>query len=329
MLRRLVLLLSLVAGPAMADCDGTDLIAALPEAERAALRAEAAEHPHSEGLLWRAEKDGRTIHLVGTMHVHDPRHAATLDRITPFLEAADHVFLELGEGDEKRLQRMVAEQPELAFITEGPTLPDLLGEADWDRLRAALSERGVPGFLAAKMKPWMAMANLAVTSCDLQDLKAGRRGLDAMVIAAASEMGKQAEALEPLDTALSLFAAFSQEEQLDMLRLGLAQQAQDSADQAVTLAEAYFRQEIQLIWEFSMRQMAAHPDAVPENLDSQIERFEDVFVTARNTDWMDRILAAGGPTLVAVGAMHLPGETGLLRQLENAGYTVTRLPLAE
>ncbi|MDF0601519.1 TraB/GumN family protein [Psychromarinibacter sp. C21-152] len=329
MLRRLVLFLSLCAGPAMAACDGTDLVAALPAAERAALRAEAATHPHSEGLLWRAEKDGRMIHLVGTMHVPDPRHAATLDRIRPVLDAAEHVFLEFGEGDEARLQRMVAEQPELAFITEGPTLPDLLGKADWDRLRAALSERGVPGFLAAKMKPWMAMANLAVTACDLQDLKAGRRGLDGMVIEDAAEMGKAAEALEPLDTALSLFAAFSQAEQLDMLRLGLAQQAQDSADQAVTLAEAYFREEIQLIWEFSMRQMAAHPDAAPEDLKSQIDRFEQVFVTARNAAWIDRILSVDGPTLVAVGAMHLPGESGLLRQLEDAGYTVTRLPLAQ
>lgn len=327
MLRRLALFFTVLAGPALAECGGTDLIAALPTDDRAALRAEAAEHAYSEGLLWQAKKDGRVIHLVGTMHVHDPRHDATMSRVEPWLDDAEHIFLELGDGDEARLQRMVAEQPELAFITEGPTLPDLLGEEDWNRLRAALSERGVPGFLAAKMKPWMAMANLAITSCDLENLKSGLRGLDAMIIEAAAEAGKPAEALEPLDTALKLFAAFTQEEQLDMLRLGLAQQAKDSADQAATLTEAYFREEIQLIWEFSLRQMRAQPGLTPEDLASQIDRFETVMVTARNTAWMDPILAADGPTLVAVGAMHLPGEQGLLRQLERAGYAITRLPL--
>ncbi len=39
---------------------------------------------------------------------------------------------------------------------------------------------------------------------------------------------------------------------------------------------------------------------------------------------MTRHLKSGG-VFVAVGAAHLPGETGVLNLLEKAGYSVTRV----
>ncbi|WP_425051655.1 TraB/GumN family protein [Psychromarinibacter sp. S121] len=323
------LFLALVAlrpAAATADCGGSDLITALPADEQARLRDLADAVPHGSGILWDAERDGRHILLVGTMHLYDPRHEATMEQVRPFLETADAVYLEMGSGDEARLQRMIAAEPSLAFITEGPTLPDLLGEEDWARLREAMADRGVPGFLASQMRPWMAMAQLGMTRCDLEALQEGKRGLDGMITAAAEAMDKPALALEPIDTALKAFAAFTEEEQLDLLRYGLAQQAGQSADQAVTMAEAYFREEIQLIWEFTIAQSVDDPAFSAEELADQIDRFETVLIEDRNAAWMERILSAEGDTLVAVGAMHLPGEAGLLHLLEEEGFSVTRRP---
>lgn len=327
MLRTLSVFLVFLASPGLAACGGTDLMARMPAAELAALRDRARQSPHAEGLLWQARNGDRVVHLVGTMHLYDPRHQAMLDRVQPLLEAADTVFLELGAGDEARLQAMIAEQPDLAFITEGPTLPDLLDAADWDRLRAALSERGVPGLLAAKMKPWMAMANLAITRCDFANLKSGKRGLDALVIDRAVALGKPPRALEPIETAFGIFGGFTQDEQIEMLRLALAQQAQDSADQAVTVTEAYFREEVQLIWEWSMHQAFNYPGFSAEAIQGQIDTLQTVLLDRRNTAWIEEITATPGTVLVAVGAMHLPGERGLLALLQARGYTVTRLSL--
>ncbi|WP_172300075.1 TraB/GumN family protein [Pseudoruegeria sp. HB172150] len=329
MRRLLVCLLILLAGPAAAQCTGTDLIAAMPEDERLAMEQEAAAQPYSEGILWRAAKDGRSIHLVGTMHTYDSRHQATLDRIAPFLENAKTVLMELGEGDEARLQRMIAETPDLAFITEGPTLPELLSKEDWDALRVAMSDRGIPGFLAAKMKPWMAMANLSISKCMFQDLLAGRRGLDAQLMERAAELGRPAVALEPLDTALKLFGAYSEEEQLDLLRLALAQQDAEDASYDVTVAEAYFREDVLQIWLWSLKLMEELTPLPPEEMDTQIALFEDLLLTARNRAWIDEILTAEGDTLVAVGAMHLPGDEGVLNLLEQEGFEITRLPLTQ
>ena len=50
-------------------------------------------------------------------------------------------------------------------------------------------------------------------------------------------------------------------------------------------------------------------------------------IVARNRTWLARIkrLLAAGNAFIAVGALHLPGETGLLRLLQAAGFRVSRV----
>ena len=53
--------------------------------------------------------------------------------------------------------------------------------------------------------------------------------------------------------------------------------------------------------------------------------FEERMITARNAGMADNarpFIDAGG-AFIAVGALHLPGEQGLVERLRRAGYTVT------
>ncbi len=56
---------------------------------------------------------------------------------------------------------------------------------------------------------------------------------------------------------------------------------------------------------------------------------KDALLDNRNKNWMTKLpeIFEGGSCFVAVGALHLPGENGLVSLLRNAGYTVTPLPL--
>ncbi len=319
-----ILLFLATALPLRAACTGTDLLAALPADQRAALEAAAANHPYAEGLLWRAERGGQVIHLVGTLHIHDPRHAATLAQIDPLIASVDTVFLEFAPGDEQRLQRKMARDPSLAFITEGPTLPDRLGPADWATLKRQMSDRGIPGFLAAKMKPWMAMTTLALTRCAMADIQAGRRGLDHMILGRAEALGTKVRALEPVDTLFEIFGSYTEAEQLDFLRMTLAQQLNDPDAQMVTLIEAYFREEVRLVWEWSMALARDVADMTDAEWQAELARAEDALLIRRNQAWMDRILPAAdrGEILVAAGALHLPGEYGLLNLLAAEGFAL-------
>ena len=51
---------------------------------------------------------------------------------------------------------------------------------------------------------------------------------------------------------------------------------------------------------------------------------EDVLIYNRNKAWAEKLPAImkAAPTFVAVGALHLPGEKGLLNLLKRQGYTV-------
>jgi uncharacterized protein YbaP (TraB family) len=53
--------------------------------------------------------------------------------------------------------------------------------------------------------------------------------------------------------------------------------------------------------------------------------FYSNFLVKRNQNWMPLIsrLAQEKPIFIAVGAGHLPGEQGVLKLLQGAGYTVT------
>ena len=328
-MRFLVALLFVVgASPVFAACQGNDLFASMGDDQRGALETAANVHPYPHGILWHATRGTESVHLVGTMHFHDPRHDATLEQVKPWIDAATSIFLEVGEGDEARLQDKIARDPGLAFIVSGPTLPDLLPPDDWALLTKAMSDRGVPGFMAAKMKPWMAMLTLGLSKCVLADQQAGLKGLDQLIIAHATDIGNPAQALEPIETALNLFSGYTEQEMLEFLSLSLRQTAIDPNDQHVTLVESYFDENIRILWEFSVQQGLDDPQGMTrDEILTEFARLEDVILSKRNQSWMDHILPAAkeGPVFVAVGALHLPGEQGVLRLLEREGFTITRV----
>ena len=57
---------------------------------------------------------------------------------------------------------------------------------------------------------------------------------------------------------------------------------------------------------------------------SSLNEYKSKLINERNDAWMLKIpiLISQGPTLIAVGAMHLPGDVGLINQLRKIGYTV-------
>lgn len=317
----------LAALPLQAQCLGQNLIAALPPDQRAALTARAHAVPFAQGNLWQARRDGALITLVGTYHLDDPRHQAMLDRLAPHLADATALLVEAGPEEEAALQADVAANPERLLIVSGPTLPETLPEADWKRLSEELRARSLPPFMAAKMRPWYVMVMLSIPACQFAQAQAAN-GLDKQLIARAQAAGLPVIAVEPWNTIFTIFDGMADTDQQALLM-----QAVDAAaagdDMAVTLADNYFAGENRLLWEFSKLDAIARSGLSPEQAERDFALMEEAMMTRRNRAWIAPIEAAAakGPVVVAVGALHLSGEEGVLNLLARNGWTLS--PLAQ
>ncbi|RMC36187.1 TraB/GumN family protein [Paracoccus alkanivorans] len=316
-----------------AICEGRNLIDALPTDTRTRLDAAVAEIPYHSGILWRASKDRARITLVGTYHFPDPRHQRMLERLAGPLKEAAALFVEAGPAEEARLTRELAEDPSLMVNQSGPTLPERLSEAEWETLSSAMTERGLPPVVTAKLRPWYVAMMIGVSPCVLRD--AGQTGdldgLDHLLIEKAEEAELPIRALEPWDTILTLFSGMTPEEEEDMIRSALPAAAY-ADDYAVTLTDAYFSGEVWEIWEFGRIDAYENSGLTREEVDQQFAFAQTRLMDQRNQDWIGRLTqgardaAQEGKGIVAgFGALHLPGEQGVLRLLEKQGWEIERL----
>lgn len=322
------LIFLLPATLARAECEGTNLLTTMEEGERRTLLAAADAVPYPRGNLWRAVRGDEVVHLVGTYHLDDPRHAEVMARLTPLLDEAATILVEAGPKEEAALMADLARDPSLMVLTEGPTLREALPEEEWDLLAEAMRARGVPPFMVSKFRPWYVSMLLALPACGMEAMTQSLGGLDGMIIAHAEATGIPLLALESHDTVFKQFAAMSFEDQLGMITSALALEPV-SADYSVTLADAYFDQEARLIWELTRRMSLQVPGVPPEQVEEDFAQMEQMLMTDRNRAWIPVIEAAAtkGPVVAAFGALHLSGETGVLYLLEQAGFRLERLPM--
>lgn len=326
MIRALTTAFMIGAMPAQAlaqACGTTDLIAELTPEERVRLDELVAPHPYGEGILFRADRGEESAIVVGTIHIPDPRLTPIVETIRPHLENAELLVLEATSEDEAGIQQLAAEKPEMFFITEGPTLIDLLSQEEWASVTERLQALGIPGFLAAKFQPWYLSMTLAIPPCAMTLLQSGEKGLDRRLEIIAGENGVPLATLDDTEAVLRIFADEPLERQLDGLRVTL--ETQQSGDAATsTLLKGYFDGRLRETWEFARIQLDR---SNVEDADEMFEEINQTLLVDRNRTWEDRLadMIAGKHVVIAVGGAHLSGESGVLRALERAGYEISPL----
>jgi uncharacterized protein YbaP (TraB family) len=307
-----------------AVCSGKNLVAELQENDAPALeriRQTAAKTENGEGLLWKIEKDGLApSFLFGTMHVTDAR---VLDLPAPArdaLDAADRLVIETTDVlDQSRVMAVLAERPDLMMFTDATTLTSLLAPEDRQTVEDGLQARGISLASVNKMKPWMLAAMLASSPCELARQAKGETVLDARLATQAQAAGKEVLGLETgaeqIDALAKLPMAFHLRSLVETLALG-----EGINDVNETMIALYLKGQIALLWPLLEHVM---PEAAGEGY----AEFEQIMITARNHVMAERAqpILAEGNTVLAVGALHLPGKEGLVQLLRDEGFTLTAM----
>ncbi len=305
-------------------CGGTDLHAKLQHEQPAvfeAVRAEAEAQPNGEAIFWRIERSGlEPSFLLGTAHVTDPRVTELSQAAAAALAGAETVALELKElRDPKELAMASMGQARFMVLPAGQSLWDLIPDADEFLIR---DNANLPPGAANTLygyQPWVVAAMLSIPACETARRKAGIGSLDEAVAAAAEKQDSKLIGLETVEEQLSVLAALPLDIQAKYL-LSVARLGPKTGDYFETLVSLYVQRRITAYMPLALKLEPLDKDG-----EAMLVYFETDLIRKRNRTMLRRAAAllARGDAFIAVGALHLPGDDGLVELIRKAGYTVT------
>lgn len=260
-------------------------------------------HPH--GLLWRITAPGTTpSYLFGTIHVSNPEVLKLAARVEKQLAHADSFVMEAlinDQGTAEFVRRM--------YFTDGRRLEPLLGEALYRRTAALLGRYGLPAQAVTSIRPWGAFITLSEPPAQLG------LPLDLVLMRKAEAHGARIFGLETVKEQADIFADMSMADQVALLRdsvchFDLLQK------QIAQLERLYLKQDLAGLQHLS--------EQYQQGTGSLQRQVMDKLIVQRNRRMARRLVPhlREGNAFIAIGALHLPGEQGVLSLLERQGFSV-------
>jgi hypothetical protein len=265
-----------------------------------------AEDGRQRGLLWEIGRSGvPASYLFGTIHSEDPAVLVLPAAVQQAFDAAHSLVLEVLLDMDAMLYSSQA-----MLLGEGRQLSEITGKALFEQTSRAIRTRGIPEVVLDRMKPWAAAVTLSMPAPETGEV------LDMQLYQRALQAGKPVYGLESIREQLAVFDDMPESEQLVLLRDAVENFPEIDAMHRELLA-AWKQRDLDTL-------LAINAAAMQAGDRELAAEFEDRLITRRNRLMAERLqpYLQEGDTFVAVGALHLPGETGLLNLLEQAGYTI-------
>ena len=264
------------------------------------------------GVLFRINSCGNPpSYLFGTVHSDDPALVPIAAGVLSKIKQADGAGFEFVEGAEDAVvsQKMM-------FLDMGGNpggLPELLGTERFEKLAGLVQQMaGLPGSVTARLKPWAAAILLQYP----QNVGDGVI-LDKRLQNLAVQTKTPIYGLESLEEQLALFDNLPQDKQLTMLVSTIDDYAAIEVMNR-RLLNAYKKEDLHEVEQLGN-------DSIESIEDPALRNFMTVnLLTDRNHRMFTRLLPKlqKSSQVIAIGALHLVGEEGLLALLEQEGYFV-------
>lgn len=263
---------------------------------------------HAEqALLWRVESaQGVTSHLFGTIHSEDQRVTDLPGVVEQAFAQAETVVLEIEPAAEAQ-----GKMARAIMLPPAQQLSDLVPSELYRDAISAMAERGYPESFTARLHPWAVLLTLSMPQS-----KTGQF-LDKVLYDRAIEQGKAIQGLESVDEQLAIFRELSLADQQVLLEQTL-QDYQQLPELMEAMTRAWLERDMDQLVALNRENMEGLPEALRQ-------RFGRRLMEERNHRMAERALALlqQGGVFIAVGAMHLPGEEGLVALLREQGMTLT------
>ena len=262
---------------------------------------------HTESLLWRVTSPhGATSHLFGTIHLP----AKEVDQPTPQLrKLVDESRLLLLEA--KLDAAALAEISSLMFLPEGERLSTLIPADDFQRAKNLFVPYGIDAQTLERLKVWAAYTSLSLPPSALGT------PLDLALQQRAERAGVEVRGLESLREQMGVFDGISLADQRALLHETVCHHADN---------QALMRRIVEAYRMGDLTQVTVLSSAVETPAEA---RLHERLVRERNRTLASRMQSAleTGGVLVAIGALHLPGDEGVLALLKAQGFAIRPIPV--
>lgn len=258
------------------------------------------------GLLWRiTSPEGDDSHLLGTIHSADPRVVQLSPAVAEALDRCERFVMEM-EMDASVLTAFGGNM----MLTDGSDLEGLIGAVLYARVVAAMTDLGMPEMVVRTLKPWVVMALLSMPA------PTGEPFLDMVLQQRAGAAGKPTFGLESAGEQLSVFEALSMPDQIELLKMTLAQ-LPELPRMFERLIEAYVADDLGRIAALAADYKRSGDPAAIQRFMLRLNDERNERMARRMHTFLDQ-----GSSFIAVGALHLAGPNGLIQLLRDQGYHV-------
>ena len=268
----------------------------------------------NKGLLWSVQHPSTqtTHYLFGTMHSEKPDVVALLPKIQVYINKTSRLFLELSL--DKHTMSALFQQ---MLLPNKKRLVDIIPPQRYQKIKQQLVQYYNIKSIE-RLRLWMLISLL-----NMPKEEQGNDFLDRLIYQYAVNKKIEVVGLETVEEQVAIIDGLSLAQQIILLEESLKNRKAIMASYQQMYA-AYLAEDLQQLWVLNMAQM--QDTAYPDLSNILMQRL----LHTRNQRMVQRLkiyLKQEQASFIAVGALHLVGESGLLQGLQQQGYHVRPIAL--
>ena len=262
---------------------------------------------NSDGLLWRISRDGNALgYVFGTIHVSDTAVTNLPPEVNQALLDSQQFAMEALPEPEALISFS-----KTMFFNDESRLEDFVDQAIFERTKEILLQYSVVGEVVSLMKPWSAFLTMNYPA------ESGLP-LDLVLLAKAKEAGAMTHGLETMQEQADIFDSLLLDEQARLL-IDTVCHYDVVEEDFIAMKSFYLEQDLGGLYNYVNRYSSMQEPLYQDLMYRLIDK--------RNEKMVERMmpLLKKGDAFIAIGAMHLPGEKGVLALLKKQGFNFSAI----
>lgn len=266
------------------------------------------------------DASGKHLYLLGTMHVGPQKvevDGALLEAYEQSEKIVFEILFDFSEQDNLAMKEAMRNNPINQVIENDSAMNEV-----WNNLVEAYH-------LPNSAQYYNASYTLSLVNQEIMKELGlyNNFGIDMTLYEKAKRDKKKREAIEGMTLQSEVLSEMSEKASRLILISCLDKEKNVSAMREMVLAYANGELKVEAFDEKEIDRNQIPQEYWNEDLEAELEAYKEILVSSRNVGMFDKAEAylAEDGVLLAVGAAHVLGESGLITQFQEAGYEVVRL----